>query len=68
MSRLVNYLQPVDFQSFEIAESKIFLSGIIFFEFFFVKQIERNRTYELSSFLETKAYNLHKEKSTEFVK
>ncbi|XP_074644309.1 1-phosphatidylinositol 4,5-bisphosphate phosphodiesterase beta-1-like isoform X2 [Tubulanus polymorphus] len=48
MSLLVNYVQPIHFHSFEIAES-------------------RNRSYEISSFVETQSMALLKEAPVDFV-
>ena len=69
ISALVNYVQPVHFHSFEHAESKPWpfqlapqhLSNSI------ISTSGRNRSYEMSSFVETQATALLKEHPIEFV-
>jgi hypothetical protein len=66
MSSLVNYLTPTSFHSFEYAQSKFIIIIIRNINFILFFKIERNRSYEMSSFSETAAFNLHKGKKNKF--
>lgn len=80
MSMLVNYVQPVHFHSFEVSESKFKIccpkvGKIIELCLSFVSTwlkipsiSERNKSFEISSFVETQATSLLKEYPVEFVK
>jgi len=69
MDSLVNYLQPFTFQAFDVSQSiNIFIYYMKLKHIRINSILERNRSFELSSFVETNAFNLLKEKSTDFVK
>uniref|UniRef100_A0A8C6TYJ4 Phosphoinositide phospholipase C n=1 Tax=Neogobius melanostomus TaxID=47308 RepID=A0A8C6TYJ4_9GOBI len=59
MSTLVNYIEPVKFKSFQVAKSKCLSARSSF--------TERNKFYEMSSFVETKAMDILKNSPVKFV-
>ena len=69
ISALVNYVQPVHFHSFEHAESKQWPFQLAFEHLAnsIISTSGRNRSYEMSSFVETQATALLKEHPIEFV-
>lgn len=78
ISALVNYVQPVHFSSFENAKSKYTYTELIDFNDeptimllylyrLFLVSIEKNRSYEMSSFDEKQATSLLKEYPIQFV-
>ena len=68
LSIIFNQLRFVHLKYLKVIKNLIELT-ILYQKIILINKLKgKNRSYEMSSFVETTAFNLHKEKPTEFVK